>query len=536
MAFDSGIHCIHNKTADVAKVKYVTVMICLIILLLLTATDESDSLQLVLLAPGAGWQASSPPPSLTSSPQLPRKMDPSILKPKGSFKQSSSKKHVSINERGLSYGSSYGSETSLKNNDSTTVMVKFEDETQKSTTPLYFVTQPSQTKFDFDFNKAPKLHSQDSIKVFHSAKEKNSHPSQNEVSWQILRNQTDIDKSSMMSLQSNNQDNYSQGDVKTENLYGKSSISEEPDNTVRRNSKSTKKRPSSLLLTSDDQCLQPGKEFLALRSRSAEDSTPRTDGVTDAPMTDPKTKNQSIVPENVQSNSVELITRLKDKIFNKGVSCERNTKSGELESDDESTPLVSSERSSPSISIKAQRNIGEDKTVVSHRRSSTTSTDNSSSHHSSKDPSPIEREKRRKFENNQAQKVFSPEKHDCNISDATISVEFSPSSDHSCSSGSHGFNPMEDGKGDINFHDILPNSDEVTVRESESKRSDASSKRKSFVSNNSASVESFNCLLEPHSLNVLSHTNSDASLKSNNCLWRQDAVDDQDWKNPESSV
>lgn len=506
--------------------------------MLFTATDESDSLQLVLLAPGAGWQASSPPPSLTSSPQLPRKMDPSILKPKGSFKQSSSKKHVSINERGLSYGSSYGSETSLKNNDSTTVMVKFEDETQKSTTPLYFVTQPSQTKFDFDFNKAPKPHSLDSIKVFHSAKEKNSHPSQNEVSWQILRNQTDIDKSSMMSQQSNNQEHYSQGDGKTENLYRKTSISEkaeEPENTVRRHSKSTKKRPSSLLLNSDDQCLQPGKEFLTLRSRSAEDSTPRTDGVTDATTTDPKTKNQSI-PENVQSNSVELITRLKDKIFNKGASSERNTKSGELESDDESTPLVSSERSSPSISIKAQRNIAEDKTIVSHRRSSTSSTDNSSSHHSSKEPSPIKKEKRRKYDSNQSQKVFSPEKHDCNISDATISVEFSPSSDHSCSSGSHGFNPMEDGKGDIKFPNILANSDEVSVREANLKRSDASRNRESFVSNNSASIDSFNCLLEPHSLNVLSHANSDASLKSNNCLWRQDAVDDQDWKNPESSV
>jgi len=327
--------------------------------------------------------------------------------------------------------------------------------------------------------------------------------------------------------------------VKTENLHRKSSISEkaeEPENTVQRNSKSTKKRPSSLLLNSDDQCLQPGKEFLTLRSRSAEDSTPRTDGGTDATTTDPKTKNSSIVPENVQSNSVELITRLKDKIFNKGLSSERNIKSGELESDDESTPLVSSERSSPSISIKAQRNIAEDKTIVSHRRSSSSSTDNSSSHHSSKEPSPIKKEKKRKYDSNKSQKVFSPEKHDCNISDATISVEFSPSSDHSCSSGSHGFNPTEDGKGDIKFHNILANSDEVNVREANLKRSDASSNRGSFVSNNSASIDSFNCLLEPHSLNVLSHANSDASLKSNNCLWRQDAVDDQDWKNPESSV
>ncbi|XP_077298504.1 ankyrin repeat-rich membrane spanning isoform X2 [Arctopsyche grandis] len=433
-------------------------------------SDESEAVQLVLLTPSGGWKPTTPPASLTASPQMSRKSDPSILKSKGSFKRKSLKKHVSINDTKFKFGSN----VNLKTLETSPIIVRIEDETV-NTYPTAIDRHMSNIELDNG-----RLERNSSCKDFQN----NIYKTDSEKSLKVV------------------QPNY-------DNLKPENDCKPSNDQSLKR---STKPRPSSLLLSQDDERLDPNREQFTNRSKSAEDSSCQQESS--------KISNIStIIP------SGELLNRLKEKIYSRSNSIERKDK----ESDDESTPLMSSERSSPSLSIKIHRHASNED--YSCRYSSPSSSNNSTNHNSSNsstnENSPMKQTKKKHLQSTTVQKNLSPERHDC--SDMTISVDFSPSPERSLSE-SRLCNVVHC---DIVDNKLSSHSNEDIVGES---RSHGSLNEISSFLLRTRSTNSVPYLLEPCSLSIISRGASDASIRSN-FLWRQDAVDDdEDFNFPESSV
>lgn len=398
-----------------------------------------------------------------------RKSDPSILKSKGSFKQKSLKKHVSINDTKFKFGSNIN----LRTLETSPIIVRIEDETA-NTHPATIDRHMSNIELD------------------NGRLERNS----NFKDFQNNIYKTDSDKSLKVA-----KPNYDS--LKTE-IDSKS-------NQDQNQKRSPKPRPSSLLLSQDDERLNPNREHFTNRSKSAEDSSCQ-----------PESSKVSNVSTTVPS---ELINRLKEKIYSRSNSIERKDK----ESDDESTPLMSSERSSPSLSIKIHRHASKEDYPCRHSSpsSSNNSTNHNSSNSSTNENSPVKQTKKKHLQATTVQKNLSPERHDC--SDMTISVDFSPSPERSLSE-SRLCNIVNC---DIADNQLSSHSNEDIVDESRS--NDSLNEISSFLLR-TRSTNSVPYLLEPCSLSIISRGASDASIRSN-LLWRQDAVDDdEDFNFPESSV
>lgn len=463
-------------------------------------SDDCEAVQLVLLTPSGGWQPTTPPASLTASPQLSRKNEP-ILKSRGSFKFNSSKKHVSINEKKFNFGSN----TSLKTLETSPIIVRIEDETEN--------------------NLQVKLSRQCSYsEAENSLCDRNVGKTNIHIVNEYQTNKTD---ESLEKPVSNNQKSVN---VRLSNDTTQSpTVKKKEMHLFRRSSKTSKQRPSSLLLNQDDENINTNEELHGNRSKSADESFSHS---TEASNSTEKFKN--MFPNVECANTIpntELITRLKEKIFNRSNSVERNARATELESDDESTPLVSSERSSPSISVKTHQQTSQDENLpgMSPTYSSPCSSSNSHKNNSIDENSAG---KARINQNSTIQKNLSPNNLDCDNSDLTISVEFSPSPERSSSEG-HLRNLVHESNCDIVDRNVFCHSTEAVGEES---NSNSSLNEISGFLLRTRSANSVPYLLEPCSMSVLSRGASDASLRSN-FLWRQDAVDDdEDFNFPESSV
>lgn len=469
-------------------------------------SDDSEAVQLVLLTPSGGWQPTTPPASLTASPQLSRKNEP-ILKSRGSFKFNSSKKHVSINEKKFNFGSN----TSLKTLETSPIIVRIEDETENNVhvrlSRQCSNSEPENSPCDRNLGKT-------NIQIV------NEH--------QVNKTDESLEKP----MPNNHKSNVN---VRLSNDTTQSpTVKKKEIHLFRRSSKTSKPRPSSLLLNQDDENLNTNEEIHSNRSKSADESFSHT-----AEASNSTEKYKNVFPNIEYANAVpntELISRLKEKIFNRSSSIERNTRVNEMESDDESTPLMSSERSSPSISVKAHRQTSQDENLPGTSPPYSSPCSSSNSHHhksnSTNENSPIKQGKNINKQNSTIQKNLSPNNLDCDNSDMTISVEFSPSPERS-NSESHLHNLVHESNCDIVDRNILSHSNEAVGEES---NSNSSLNEISGFLLRTRSANSVPYLLEPCSMSVLSRGVSDASLRSN-FLWRQDAVDDdEDFNFPESSV